>query len=119
MLFATFAAGADVAFPEARVTIHVNGQAALLGELSGQIDRKTKLLMQIEGGFGGDDSAAGGRGAGGIIEHAQAALDGGEKVCFFLLDDSRDLVGIATEFGEGVAHLLSNDGNEAIQKRLA
>src|SRR3954467_5687881 len=59
VLFATFAAGADVAFPEARVAVHVDCEAALLGELSRQIDRKTKLLVKVKGGFGGDDSAGG------------------------------------------------------------
>src|SRR5437660_12774094 len=57
VLFAAFTAGADVTFPKFGVAVHIDAQAALLGELSGEIDRETKLLMQAEGGFGGDASA--------------------------------------------------------------
>src|SRR5512134_356045 len=92
------------------VAVDVDRLPALLGELDGELEWEPVGRREHEGLLARDRLATGE-----LVEEPKTALERLREALLLVLDDLRDLVGLAPKLGIGVAHLLDDDRRQPME----
>ncbi|OPZ59193.1 MAG: hypothetical protein BWY87_01126 [Deltaproteobacteria bacterium ADurb.Bin510] len=100
--------------------ILVHGEALLGGDVLGQIEREAEGIVELEGGFAGDDLAAFKfKLVHDIGQQTQTLVEGLEETLFLGQDDLLDEVAALLEFGVGRSHLVHDLERHLVEEALA
>ena len=92
--------------------VDVDGEAALLGELDGQLEREAVGVVELEGVLAGDVSARGD-----LVEELQAARERLREALLLGGQRGLDLRAVLLELGIGGAHVRDHGAGEPGEER--
>ncbi len=92
----------------------VEGQAALAGDVVGQVHREAVGVVQLEHHIAGDDAAL--ELGQVLLEDLQALLQGLGELLFLGLQHALDVRLLLLELGEGFAHLADQRGHDLVEE---